>query len=93
MTPEQETHRRPANFPTWLPAWASQLADLYFSGTTAAFVLHGNTYDLFRVGEEDVLLAVAIDIRDGEPVANLNGGIDRLRARLEGGQFGGQRRQ
>src|SRR6185295_11927572 len=31
-----------------LPAWSRQLADLYFSGTTAAFVLHGNTYDLFR---------------------------------------------
>ncbi len=28
-------------------------ADLYFSGTTAAFVLHGNTYDLFRVDDED----------------------------------------
>jgi len=53
MTPEQQTHRRPANFPAWLPAWASQLADLYFSGTTAAFVLHGNTYDLFRVGEDE----------------------------------------
>src|SRR6185503_8480236 len=44
------THRRPSDFPTWFPAWASQLADLYFSGTTAAFVLHGNTYDLFRIG-------------------------------------------
>src|SRR6185312_14420842 len=46
------THRRPSDFPTWFPAWASQLADLYFSGTTAAFVLHGNTYDLFRIGRE-----------------------------------------
>ena len=35
--------------PEWFPAWAAQLADLYFSGTTAAFVLHGNTNDLFRV--------------------------------------------
>src|SRR5262249_51154629 len=32
----------------WFPAWAVQLADLYFSGTTAAFVLYGNTVDLFR---------------------------------------------
>src|SRR4029078_5084736 len=47
------THRRPSAFPTWFPAWASQLADLYFSGTTAAFVLHGNTYDLFRIGAGD----------------------------------------
>ena len=35
-------------------AWAVQLADLYFSGTTAAFILHGNTDDLFRVGPGDV---------------------------------------
>ena len=36
--------------PDWFPPWASQLADLYFSGTTAAFVLHGNTNDVFRIG-------------------------------------------
>src|SRR5215813_4073692 len=34
-----------------MPAWATELAELYFSGTTAAFILHGNTYDLFRVGD------------------------------------------
>ena len=49
MTPETRHERRPADFPTWVPAWANALADLYFSGTTAAFVLHGNTYDLFRM--------------------------------------------
>src|SRR6185369_4204355 len=38
--------------PNWYPAWAAQLAELYFSGTTAVFVLHGNTYDLCRVDEE-----------------------------------------
>jgi AAA+ superfamily predicted ATPase len=48
-TPEIPEPRRPADFPEWLPAWAHQVADLYFSGTTAAFVLHGNTYDLFRM--------------------------------------------
>jgi AAA+ superfamily predicted ATPase len=42
----------PKDLPAWFPAWASQLADLYFSGTTAAFVLHGNTYDLFRIGAD-----------------------------------------
>src|SRR5438046_8697079 len=42
--------RRRTELPEWFPAWAAQLADLYFSGTTAAFVLHGNTYDLFRMG-------------------------------------------
>ena len=31
--------RRPTDLPSWFPPWASQLADLYFSGTTAAFVL------------------------------------------------------
>jgi AAA+ superfamily predicted ATPase len=49
MTPDP-ARPRPSNLPAWLPPWASQLADLYFSGTTAAFVLHGNTYDLFRIG-------------------------------------------
>jgi AAA+ superfamily predicted ATPase len=52
MMPDQP-RRRPADFPQWFPAWASQLADLYFSGTTAAFVLSGNTYDLFRIEEND----------------------------------------
>src|SRR5436190_795769 len=41
---------RRAELPGWLPAWARQLGDLYFSGTTAVFLLHGNTYDVFRVG-------------------------------------------
>jgi AAA+ superfamily predicted ATPase len=34
------------------PAWARQLAELYFSGTTAAFVLHGNTYDFAPIGDD-----------------------------------------
>src|SRR3954447_7449589 len=45
----ESTPHRPATLPASFPAWAAQLADLYFSGTTAAFVLHGNTYDLFRI--------------------------------------------
>lgn len=45
--------RRPADLPGGFPGWAAQLADLYFSGTTAAFVLHGNTHDLFRIGQGD----------------------------------------
>jgi ATP-dependent 26S proteasome regulatory subunit len=52
MTPEA-AHRRPPDLPASFPQWASQLADLYFSGTTSAFVLHGNTYDLFRIGAEE----------------------------------------
>ena len=53
MMPETSESRRPADFPEWVPGWAHQLADLYFSGTTAAFVLHGNTYDLFRMDGEE----------------------------------------
>lgn len=37
--------------PKWAPAWASQLAELCFSGTTSVFVLHGNTNDLMPRGE------------------------------------------
>src|SRR5919198_664807 len=52
MTPDPA--RRPAEkLAGWFPPWAGQLADLFFSGTTAAFVLHGNTYDLFRIGGDD----------------------------------------
>ena len=31
-----------SDLPSSFPAWAKQLAELYFSGTTSAFVLHGN---------------------------------------------------
>jgi len=44
-----ETAPRRTDLPAWIPAWTRQLADLYFSGTTAVFVLHGNTYDLFQL--------------------------------------------
>ena len=37
---------RRAALPDWYPAWARELADLYFSGTTCLFVLHGNVRDL-----------------------------------------------
>jgi AAA+ superfamily predicted ATPase len=37
--------------PRWFRPWATQLAELYFSGTTAAFVLYGNTYDYARIGD------------------------------------------
>jgi AAA+ superfamily predicted ATPase len=36
----------PAPLPDHLPNWAKRLADLYFAGTSAMFVLHGNTNDL-----------------------------------------------
>ncbi|MBI4580314.1 MAG: hypothetical protein HY718_11470, partial [Planctomycetes bacterium] len=37
---------RRAVLPEWYPAWARELGDLYFSGTTCLFVLHGNVHDL-----------------------------------------------
>src|SRR2546427_86158 len=40
-----------ARFPAWSPAWAVQLGELCFSGTTSVFLLHGNTNDLVRRGE------------------------------------------
>jgi AAA+ superfamily predicted ATPase len=40
-----------ADLPRWFPPWAAQLAELYFSGTTSAFVLYGNTYDYVRIGD------------------------------------------
>lgn len=45
----------PPELPSWYPAWARELAELYFSGTTCLFILHGNVHDLLRcpVGEED----------------------------------------
>src|SRR5947207_12947895 len=51
MTPDALPRR--TELPAWFPPWAVQLADLYFSGTTAAFILHGNTDDLFRVSARD----------------------------------------
>jgi AAA+ superfamily predicted ATPase len=48
------TRRKSTPLPEWLPRWASQLAELYFSGTTAAFILHGNTDDVFRASGDEV---------------------------------------
>lgn len=45
--------RRPRrdDLPAWYPPWALAMADLYFSGTTSVFVLHGNTYDLVPLAD------------------------------------------
>jgi AAA+ superfamily predicted ATPase len=39
--------------PDWFPGWSKELADLYFSGTTCLFLLHGNVHDLVRVSTGD----------------------------------------
>lgn len=36
---------RVGGLPGWFPGWATKLAELYFSGTTSMFVVHGNTFD------------------------------------------------
>jgi AAA+ superfamily predicted ATPase len=39
-----------AGLPAWLPGWARRLAELYFSGTTSMFILHGNVHDFVPSG-------------------------------------------
>jgi len=35
-----------ARVPEWFPGWAAELSELYYSGSTSLFVLHGNVHDL-----------------------------------------------
>jgi AAA+ superfamily predicted ATPase len=44
-----------ARLPAWFPGWASRLSELYFSGTTSLFILHGATHDLVRMGQDETL--------------------------------------
>jgi len=48
-----ERRAKRTELPRWYPSWALQLADLYFSGSTSVFVLHGNTYDLIPLTDAD----------------------------------------
>jgi AAA+ superfamily predicted ATPase len=41
-----------SQLPAHFPAWAGKLAELYFSGTTSMFVVHGNTFDMVRAGPD-----------------------------------------
>jgi AAA+ superfamily predicted ATPase len=43
-----ELPNRPGGRAAW-PAWARRFGDLYLSGTTSAFVLHGAVFDLFAL--------------------------------------------
>ena len=43
---------RVSGLPSHFPAWAGKLAELYFSGTTSSFVLHGNVFDLVRMNAD-----------------------------------------
>ena len=46
MLAGNEGVNRSTALPSHFPAWAAKLAELYFSGTTSTFVLHGNTFDV-----------------------------------------------
>lgn len=41
-----------ARVPVWFPPWAARLTQLFFSGTTAMFALHGNVHDLVRAAPD-----------------------------------------
>ena len=41
----------PAGVPESFPDWSKKLAQLYFSGTSSVFALHGNVFDYVRAGE------------------------------------------
>jgi SpoVK/Ycf46/Vps4 family AAA+-type ATPase len=43
---------RVSALPAHFPGWAAKLAELYFSGTTSSFVLHGNVFDLVRMNAD-----------------------------------------
>ncbi|HWU90824.1 MAG TPA: hypothetical protein VN253_26340, partial [Kofleriaceae bacterium] len=43
---------RATQLPPHFPKWAGKLAELYFSGTTSMFVVHGNTFDVVRAGAD-----------------------------------------
>ena len=38
-----------ASLPDWCPAWAERLGDVYLSGTSCVFLLHGNVRDLVPI--------------------------------------------
>jgi AAA+ superfamily predicted ATPase len=43
----------PGGLPASYPDWARELADIYFSGTTCLFLVHGNVHDLIRCADGD----------------------------------------
>ena len=57
FSPPKRNHprwlHRPDRCPIGIRLGRRELANLYFSGTTCVFVLHGNVHDLVRVSDED----------------------------------------
>jgi AAA+ superfamily predicted ATPase len=56
-----DTDRRADRVPSWLPPWAARLSELYFSGATSMFLLHGNVQDLVRTSGEPVAYGTLAD--------------------------------
>src|SRR5947199_169821 len=56
MEPDHD-HRHSSELPDWFPRWAAQLAELYFSGTTAAFVRH----NIMAAEDDRVSLAFVLE--------------------------------
>ncbi len=46
-------NKKQTPFPGWYPAWAKELGQVYFAGTTSMFLLHGNVDDLVRTEERE----------------------------------------
>jgi SpoVK/Ycf46/Vps4 family AAA+-type ATPase len=52
MSSDAATRRpRRGELPAWYPPWALSVADIYYSGSTSVFALHGNTYDLVPLSD------------------------------------------
>jgi AAA+ superfamily predicted ATPase len=46
--------------PEWFPGWARRLSELYFSGSSSMFVLHGTTFDLIPCRDAGALRYAAL---------------------------------
>ncbi len=47
LVPAPERAVSPRALPPSFPGWAREMAELYFSGTTCLFIVHGNVHDLY----------------------------------------------
>src|SRR3979490_2298182 len=52
MTVPAKASGQSQRIPEWFPSWAAEFSELYFSGSTSLFVLHGNVNDLVPLSAE-----------------------------------------
>ena len=50
---ENEIQSPNLDLPDWYPDWACEIAELYFSGSSCFFVIHGNVNDLIPCDGKD----------------------------------------